>query len=418
MSIITNIYDVIIIGGGLSGLYSAYTIKKMDPKSKILVLESNRRQYIGGRIGNSIFYGTSIVIGAGIGRQATDKLLIELLRDLGIDYKPFQVQINYSPIIKNPLDIQKYLQELRTKYNKYKTKPSITFKEFATAYLGEEIYKEFIVSSGYSDYENEDVYEVLYHYQMENNVSGWTGLSIHWDTLIEKLCNKIGYQNIKSSTKVDKITKLQKHKCLFKLETDKDVKYYANKVIIATRINTVQKLLPKFSIYKQIHGQPFLYVYAKFSKSSINIMKESVPKYTIVPGYLQKLIPMNPDKGVYMIAYSDNKNAVYLKNIINNNSDNKHFFEKQVERALNIVPGSIKIISITDYYWPIGTHYYEPLNITQYDNREQFIRHAQHPCDGLLVVGEAVSRKQGWTEGALESVHAVLDKSWLQENNC
>jgi len=32
----------------------------------------------------------------------------------------------------------------------------------------------------------------------------------------------------------------------------------------------------------------------------------------------------------------------------------------------------------------------------------------------LLVVGEAVSRRQGWTEGALESVHAVLNKKWIK----
>ena len=35
----------------------------------------------------------------------------------------------------------------------------------------------------------------------------------------------------------------------------------------------------------------------------------------------------------------------------------------------------------------------------------------------ILVVGENVSRKQGWTEGALESVDAVLNKKWLK-NEC
>ena len=61
----TKYYDIIIVGTGLSGLYSAYNIKKMFPKINLLVLESNQREYIGGRIGNYNFYGEQIVIGAG-----------------------------------------------------------------------------------------------------------------------------------------------------------------------------------------------------------------------------------------------------------------------------------------------------------------------------------------------------------------
>jgi hypothetical protein len=33
-------------------------------------------------------------------------------------------------------------------------------------------------------------------------------------------------------------------------------------------------------------------------------------------------------------------------------------------------------------------------------------------------VGEVVSRRQGWTEGALESVHAVLNQKWINTHNC
>ena len=42
---------------------------------------------------------------------------------------------------------------------------------------------------------------------------------------------------------------------------------------------------------------------------------------------------------------------------------------------------------------------------------------AQHPEKGVLVVGEAISINQGWTEGALDSVKAVLTKKWIN-NEC
>ena len=57
---------------------------------------------------------------------------------------------------------------------------------------------------------------------------------------------------------------------------------------------------------------------------------------------------------------------------------------------------------------------YKPLNKELYSSRDEFIDKAQHPEKGILVVGEAISRNQGWTEGALESVKAVLTKKWIE----
>jgi hypothetical protein len=408
-------YDVIIIGAGLSGLYSAYQIKKMDPHCKYLILESNRRPFIGGRVGNSHFYGAEVVIGAGVGRRDTDKVLIALLNELHIEYKPFLANMYYSSQIDKPINVKKYLYELRAAYKRDVPKHPLTFKAFAKGYLGDAMYKKFLVSAGYTDYEKEDAYEVLYHYQMDDNAPGWTGLEIHWSTLIHKLSSKVGYNNIKTSSKVTSITPIKNKdkNCMFSVLTEKNVEYFAHKVIVATRISTTQQLLPQFSIYKQIHGQPFLYVYAKFNKESAQVMRFLVPDYTIVPGPLQKMIPMDADRGVYMIAYSDNKSAEYLRPFTANTEKNREFFEAEIEKAFGLKNGILKIIALTDFYWPIGTHYYEPLDTSKFKNREEFIRKAQHPEKGILVVGEAVSRRQGWTEGALESVHAVLNKDWL-----
>ena len=416
----TKHYDIIIIGAGIAGLYSAYNIKKMCPKTNLLILESNRRPYIGGRIGNNIFYNTNIVVGAGVGRKDTDKFLIKLLKELHIKYSEFEANIHYSKQIKNVIDIKEYLNKLRLIYNSYKNPPSITFKQFATEHLGSKLYNDFVISSGYSDFEKEDVYEVLYHYQMEDNASGWTALDIPWSSIVNSLCNKIGHQNILTSTKVEKIEKIDHNPCLFEIITSGKINksniYYANKVIIATRINTVKKLLPKYKIYNEIHGQPFLYIYAKFDTESSKLMSQIVPTYTVVPGSLQKIIPFS--KSVYMIAYSDNKSAEILQKYKENNPQNRIFFEKKVEEALGLLPNTLHIIAIKDFYWTIGTHYYTPLNYDNYMNRDEFINEAQHPKPGMLVVGEDVSRRQGWCEGALQSVEKVLNKNWIDTNVC
>jgi protoporphyrinogen oxidase len=65
-------YDIIIVGSGMSGLYSAYNIKKTSPKTTFLILEKYNKQWLGGRTSNEVFYGTEIVTGAGIGRKDTN----------------------------------------------------------------------------------------------------------------------------------------------------------------------------------------------------------------------------------------------------------------------------------------------------------------------------------------------------------
>ena len=73
-------YDIIIIGAGIAGLYSAYKITKQSPETNLILLESNKKKYIGGRMGETTFDGMPIVTGAGIGRKKKDELLIQLLK--------------------------------------------------------------------------------------------------------------------------------------------------------------------------------------------------------------------------------------------------------------------------------------------------------------------------------------------------
>ena len=408
-------YDIIIIGSGIAGLYSAYKIKHMNPALSVLILEKNKKQWIGGRTNNESFYGTDVVTAAGIGRKNKDHLLVDLLKDLNIQYHEFTSTSHYVTPFQ-PVNINETIRMLKKEYKEDTPNKPITFKEFATKHLGTKKYKEFIITSGYSDYEKEDAFETLYNYGMDDNAGNLIGLSISWKELVTKLVHEIGSQNIKAKQNVVKI--IEDQDCIFEVETQKGVTYKCNKIIIATTISSIQHLLPsKSSIYKQIHGQPFLRLYAKFSKSSTEIMKQYVKGYTVVEGPLQKIIPMDPSKGVYMIAYSDNASAIALKDHLENTPENRSYFEDLLEQALKIEEGSLKINALLDFYWPIGTHYYEPLK-GPYKNRTAFINAAQHPDKNILVVGEVVSKHQGWVEGALESVEAVLNKKWLSNKPC
>ena len=418
-----NSYDIIIIGSGIAGLYSAFTIQQLAPDTTFLVLEKYKKNWIGGRINNEEFYGTTVVTGAGIGRKDKDHLLQWLLKELHIKYTDFKLDVNYA-LDGEPVDVNKVFQMLKKQYLQSKDEKGLkkTFKQFAKPLLGAKLYEKFIETIGYTDYENEDVSQTLYKYGMDDNTGGLNGLYIPWKQLIQTLVHKIGTQFIKASNNVTSIQlsdTLTNTETLRKyvLETDKGVKYYCDKVIIATTITGIQKLLPQllnkteYSMYNYIKGQPFLRLYAKFPKASADIMKQYVPTYTIVSGPLQKIIPMSKEKGVYMIAYSDNANAEMLKDHLENTAKNRLFFAKLLEDTLKIPPNTLQITALLDFYWPIGTHYYSPLPKGLTAN--EYIHDVQHPLPDILVVGEVVAANQGWTEGALDSVAKALTKKWI-----
>jgi hypothetical protein len=408
-------YDIIIIGSGMSGLYSAYYITQNFPNMSFIILEKFKKEWIGGRTSNDTFYGTQIVTGAGIGRRDTNPLLIQLMNELHVPFKNFLSVMDYSKMFL-PLNIIDMLNHLKKEYKKHPELHHKTFKQFFTQIFGEKMYKQFLISSGYTDFENADLYETIYNYGMDDNTGGWNGLYIPWKKLVDKLYHTIGKQHFKFSCDVVKINPIKdkyEKPCLFEIITKNGDVFLSNKVIVATTISSIQKLIPvKQNLYQQIHGQPFLRLYGKFNKKSSEIMKKYVPHYTIVPGPLQKIIPMNSSKGVYMIAYSDNNNALILKDHLDNTPQNRKLYCQLIEQSLGIPDGSLTLIAIKDYYWPIGTHYYEPLS-KEFLNRNQFLDEVQHPEKGILVVGEAVSRYQGWVEGALESVKKGLTKKWI-----
>jgi len=409
-------YDIIIIGGGISGLYSAYKILKINPKTSILILEKFKKKWFGGRLGNHMFGGVSVVTGAGIGRKGKDYLLINLLKELKIPFNEYEVEHLYARTITNKCNVKNEIENLKREYKQRQSDEHISFKDFALPIMGNNLYKKFVICSGYTDYEKADAKDTLYNYGFDDNYTSYTGLHIPWKNLIDVISYKIGMDRIKTSSKVISIEKNPSNR--FLIHTENGITYSCDKVIVATTISSVLKLVPgaenKDSIYQQIHGQPFLRLYGKFSKASIPIMQRYAPHMTMVPSVLQKIIPIDADKGVYMIAYSDNANAIALKDHLKNTSENRLLYCELIEKSLGIPSGTIHLTSILDFYWPIGTHYYEPLK-GPFKTRNEFIRKAQHPMPGMLVVGEMISNDQGWTQGALDSVEKVITKKWVEE---
>ena len=423
----SSYYDVIIIGSGMAGLYAALKIRKLAPQLSFLVVE--KYDTYGGKSYNEDFENTSVVTGAGIGRLHKDKLLLSLMRKFKIPVHTFETGHNFIASLEPICHVKTTFMELKHAYNKMhpRTEAShtshTTFKKFATSVLGKKEYDKFIMCAGYSDYENEDAYDTFYHYNFDDNYNRWVGFSVPWKTLVDKIVDTLEYgHHIINNTEVTRILKhdnffeiITKHPHDNRHQPQSKKKYYCEKVIIATDIDGITDLIHNISstpeLYYQIKGQPFLRLYAKFSRDSIAHLKEKIQGVTIIPGPMQKVIPMDPDHGVYMIIYSDNADADFFKKYFKNNEKNRSALNNMLEAALDL-KGKLRIENIKDFYWKNGTHYYTPLT-DEFDTRQQFIKKAQHPDPNALIVGEVISLHQGWVEGALESVEQTLTKRWL-----
>jgi monoamine oxidase len=130
----------------------------------------------------------------------------------------------------------------------------------------------------------------------------------------------------------------------------------------------------------------------QFDKSSADLLHNVIRGTTIVSNELQKIIPIDKNKGVYMIAYSDNAHAL----------TGRHFAEQEIVRRIQDefqLNYPLRVLKIKHYFWSTGTHYYKPLRTP----RHSFLEKIRNPQPGLYVIGEAVSTNQGWVEGALES---------------
>lgn len=397
-------YDYAIVGGGIAGLYAAYRLCRAHTSDKRIVL-FEREPVLGGRARTAMFQHTRVVTGAGVGRKTKDVRLLALMRKLKVSAPTFPV--THTSLLTFPCALEKDFATIKAAYERLSSPPPMTFREFALRVLGARQYEDFVDCAGYSDFESEDVRDVLYRYGFDDNYASWQGVAVPWSELIDALRVEVARRC--TIVRNCSIRQLLRTRTTYTLLSKNDM-FRTRVVIIATAIDTLRLLLPQAPIYNYIRGQPFLRLYGKFSGRSAALMASQVADgVTIVGRPLQKIIPIRKDAGVYMIAYADNDSALFLSHVMDNTSRNRAYISSLLERALGI--GHLRIDTMRGFFFHDGTHYYDPLEEQMFRTRQDFIAAAQRPLPNVYVVGEVVSEHQGWTEGALASVDAIMGKA-------
>ena len=174
-------YDVVIIGGGIAGLYTAYLLSKTN-KSFLLI---ERDSQLGGRIKMDEINDVDIPTGAAYLRCDKDKSLIKLINDLDIKISPYELKMDKT---FQESDIDKIFKKLKSNLKDY-SRDKINFKKYATEVLGKEDYQNLINMMGYSDFEKADFEDTVMNYGLDDNVSGNKMVNIDCNKLISKFLN-------------------------------------------------------------------------------------------------------------------------------------------------------------------------------------------------------------------------------------
>ena len=448
-------YDYVIVGAGISGLYTAHELCKKYPSARICILESTK--YIGGRL-HSIKYDGLIMDGGGARFNTEQHRIISLIKEVGLWDKviPIGGNTTYIPIndlpntnasidLKNKFTsidnfivfMKKYIKEKKIKRD---TLINTTILDFAVEHFSKEYPKiKHYLTNIYPYYSELGVLNAVEGINLfSNEFSEKTkyyilngGLEQLADTIYNKLLelkktNKCNI-DIYKETPVLKISygfcTVKTNQVGYIIETDtknNKIDFLANKVILTIpknklinikfKLNSLtsnDKLDKLFKNINSVQNEPLYRIYARYplDKKTHKVWFDGMGKMsTNLP--IKYIIPVNYEKGLIMISYTDSKFAKYWIKQVSEGS-----FEDTLNKQLNLLFPEIDIPKAKWFKhcpWISGAGYWKK----GYDRKiimpqmiEALGRHKN-----LYICGENYSTHQAWVEGSLETSDMVLEK--------
>jgi len=398
--------NIIIVGSGISGLYSAFKLnQKYKDNINITIYEKNN--ILGGRI--HTIYKNNIQYEAGAGRfNKNHKLLIKLINELNlqnniIPIKSDKVYIKNGKIIdinsKNKFILNKLLKL-------YKILPksslkSVSLLKFMNLYFNKEDVKDFINSFGYnSEFEIENAYDSLNNFKTNFIIKKFYILQNGFSSIINEIINILKLNKnitIKTNSIVNNVDLNNKIINVNNKQINYDkIIFCITKADILKFPNIIKNNITLRNTLNTIKIQPLCRIYAQFPKESNDkVWFHNIPRIT-TNNIIRYIIPINYDNGLIMISYTDGKYA----NIWNKTDNNK--LENKIMKNLKIIFPNINIskpLWIKKYYWLNAIHY----------PTKNYIKYINNKNTNYFICGEMLSENfNGWIEGALESVENII----------
>ena len=420
------LYDYIIIGGGISGLYTYYHLLKNDPSLNILLFEKNN--YFGGRVKTKYMKknGISYQMEEGAGRfNKNHTLLFKLIEELNLNKDVIKIGGESHFIdTKNEFPEKKYQDKdsfyFIDKVLRYASKEpkeflkKYSFSEYAFMKLPKKDVEFMIQSTGYySRILNMNAYNAYdtFKYNIRNDIDYYVlknGLSSIIKNMVTFIKNKKKQLFVNSELISFTYHKVNKENKYFEILINQEKLFRSKKLIFAVPKSTLLTL-PYFkkyySILNSISCVPLCRVYAIYKQPWF----ESIGKVT-TNNPLKYIIPINAKTGLIMISYTNGKYAIHWKKYLSNKDNLNNNLKKNIKDVFDKNTEDPNYTNIC--FWKDGMNYWKPKQNSTVLSKKIIQLDKNIP---LYIIGEAYSMNQGWMEGALETSSALL--YFLNNNN-
>jgi hypothetical protein len=396
--------DVIILGGGISGLYLGIELLKQN--RKVLLLEKNSR--LGGRIYTIKYENHTLESGAGRFSEC-HQMLFNLLKRYKLFDKKYPITKYADVLVSNKknysTNVEDYYKLIFSKSKNYKNSylaNKYTYEILEEILGSKELVKHFVSIYGYTG-------DVMY----SNAICGLNILSCDYYSEqfyvliggLTQLVDKMKDEFIQLGGKIQLDMQVeniyQSSDSSYLLEA-KGNKYTCNQLVLAITPKAIEKLKPRsvsFDFLKFVQPVPLLRIYFYYDKKNAAL---SNLKKLITDLDIHYIIPINQNS--IMISYTDSKLADFWNSLY---KENKDLFYKKILSEFTACTG-VKL-GIPDKvfmeYWSEGMYVWTP-GFNYVENYDNVI----NPMENLFISNEGISKKQGWIEGALLVANDVLEK--------
>jgi hypothetical protein len=403
----------VIIGAGITGLYLAYkliTIKNVNPEDIVIY---DRRHRIGGRIYTYSNKGFKYSVGAGrLGKN--HKYVMKLIKDFKLEDQIIDINKDKMYYLNGQLMTEKellayykssyssldklwdYAINKKIKVNKHDYNLDNYFSLFLPTNEVEVLKK----SLGYVG----EIYDMNAHNAILTLRKDFDVKNNEFFVLkegIQKLCDVL-YEYLKSSNvkiilkaNMTEINDDDKTYIVHNKKYKYEKIYFTIKRKDYTNLNYFKKYK---NLFNSVSDGRLLRIYAQFK----DVWFKDMPKI-LTDNKLQFIIPIDYEKGLIQISYSDSYNADFWNAIKSNKKVKKH-----IKKLLDEMFPDKKIKEpdwITMHYWDAGDHMWK-VGINS--------KKIQKTIDSLFIkkdiyiLGETYCDRQAWIEGAIETVHKKI----------
>jgi monoamine oxidase len=427
-------YDLIIVGAGIAGLRVGIEALKANPTLKCCILE--KYGYMGGRVvtwRKKLPKIGDVSWENGAGRISTShKKVLGLMKEYGLTFVPISGETAFIDIRTDKLEHNRFSDLLEVYL---KPLMGLGAEELATHTLEGLLNKMLGRNAAGRFYEmfpyfceihtlRADIALSAFEHEMRSN-DGFgvcaEGLSSLIDSMVREFVDRGGL--VLKGVTVRRVLKARrgdrgdgvKVECSYFQENGEEMgaEFVGRACVLALHSEAVRKIdgVKHLEVLRHLKMMPLLRMYAVFPVSGLaqhGAWFERLPK-VVTNSYVRYVIPINAEKGVVMISYTDGRDAAHWDGVLRRGGE-KLVQDDVMDEIRRLFPDR-KIpdpLFFKLHYWDSGCTYWLPGKYDVLEESQRSLQPLPGEIPGLFMCGESFAVSQCWMESALTQADELL----------